>query len=333
MKKSILTTTLAVFLIATLCCGLWGSAPVFIKLGYAALGISQEDTSSILIFAGARFSLAGILVILAGSLMYRRPLLPRRGSWKAIMSLALAQTALQYLLYYIGVAHASGVKASVLSGSGSFFSVIIACLIFRQEKLTANKLLGCLVGFAGIVLINLSGPASGDLVSSLVSGSLAGGGFSGMSFTGEGFVLLSTISSSLSAVLIRHYSQTEDPVMLSGWQFFSGGLFLLAAGLVGGGLLPHPCWQGFVILFYLACVSAVAYTLWSLLLQHNPVSRITVFDFLIPIFGVFLSTILLDEKGIFSVTTVLSLLLVSSGIWMVNRTGAALPDQPRTPEQ
>ena len=63
----------------------------------------------------------------------------------------------------------------------------------------------------------------------------------------------------------------------------------------------------------------MAYTLWSLLLSQNPVSRIAVFNFLIPVFGVILSTILLHEKGMFSMTTVLSLLLVCLGIWLVNR--------------
>ena len=94
---------------------------------------------------------------------------------------------------------------------------------------------------------------------------------------------------------------------------------MLLVGILGGGRLPNPCWQGFAILFYLAFVSAVAYTLWSLLLSQNPVSRIAVFNFLIPVFGVILSTILLHEKGMFSMTTVLSLLLVCLGIWLVNR--------------
>ena len=301
-KKSLLTSTLAVVWLAAISCGLWGSAPVCIKMGYDAFQIDPSETLSILVFAGARFSMAGLLVILVCSVLYRKPLLPRRASWRAILPLALTQTALQYLLYYVGVAHASGVKASVLSGSGSFFSVIIACLIFRQEKLTANKLLGCLAGFAGIVLVNLSG-----LTGSASAAGASGGMVLDMSFLGEGFVLLSAISGSVSAVLI------------SGWQFLTGGLFLLLVGILGGGRLPNPCWQGFAILFYLAFVSAMAYTLWSLLLSQNPVSRIAVFNFLIPVFGVILSTILLHEKGMFSMTTVLSLLLVCLGIWLVNR--------------
>ena len=325
-KKSLLTSTLAVVWLAAISCGLWGSAPVCIQMGYEAFQIDPSETLSILVFAGARFSLAGLLVILVCSALYRKPLVPRRGSWRAILPLALTQTALQYLLYYVGVAHASGVKASVLSGSGSFFSVIIACLIFRQEKLTANKLLGCLAGFAGIVLINLSG-LTGSVGAASAAGSAGAAGSSGLlggmaldlSFLGEGFVLLSAISGSVSAVLIHHFSQKENPVMLSGWQFLTGGLFLLLVGLLGGGRLPQPCWQGFVILFYLAFVSAVAYTLWSLLLSQNPVSRIAVFNFLIPVFGVILSTILLNEKGMFSVNTVFSLLLVCFGIWLVYR--------------
>ena len=312
---SALSSPAAAAVLATISCALCGSAPVCIKLGYAAFQIDPSDTLSILVFAGFRFSMAGLLIILFCSLRQHRPLLPRRESWRAVLPLALSQTVIQYLLYYVGVAHASGVKASVLSASGSFFSVVIACLIFRQEKLTMPKMAGCLTGFGGILLVNLAGSGQAEALSLH------------MTFLGEGCVLLSTISGSVSAVLIHHFSRREDPVMLSGWQFFTGGLLLLSAGLLGGGRLPVICRQGLALLFYLACVSAVAYTLWSLLLSQNPVSRIAVYNFLIPVFGVIFSALFLHESGVFSLPTLLSLLLVCGGIWMVNRRKPEIRDK------
>ena len=151
MNEKVMTKNITILLLATISCALWGSAPSCIKLGYELFQIQAADTMNILLFAGCRFTIAGILVILCCSLLQRRMIKPKKSSWRAICTLALAQTVVQYLLYYIGAAHATGVKVSILSGSNAFFSVIIACLIFRQEKLTLNKFFGCLAGLAGMI--------------------------------------------------------------------------------------------------------------------------------------------------------------------------------------
>lgn len=315
MNEKTMSKTATLVSLATLSCALWGSAPSCIKLGYEYFQISAGATMNIILFAGIRFTLAGLMVILGYSLIKRKPIVPARSCWKAIFPLALAQTAVQYILYYIGAAHASGVNTSILSGSGAFFSVILVCLLFRQEKLTAGKFFGCLIGLAGIILVTLQGSSASAGSVSAVS--------SGVSLLGEGCVLLSTISSAVSAILIRIFSQNNDPVMLSGYQFATGGLIMVGLALAGGGTLPQVCTMGLVILFYLALVSAVAYTLWSLLLRYNPVSKVTVFNFLVPVFGVILSTILLGEGGIFSFTTLGSLVLVCIGIMMVNSSKSA----------
>ncbi len=75
-----------------------------------------------------------------------------------------------------------------------------------------------------------------------------------------------------------------------------------------------------LLLLYLALVSAVAYSLWGILLKYNPVSRITVFGFMNPVIGVVLSALLLNESNqAFSVYGLVSLILVCLGIWLVNR--------------
>ena len=59
---------------------LWGSAAPCIKLGYRCFAIAGEDVLSQILFAGVRFTLAGVLTVLLGSLLGRRLLLPKRGS-------------------------------------------------------------------------------------------------------------------------------------------------------------------------------------------------------------------------------------------------------------
>lgn len=306
MNEKRMTNNLTVVLLASISCFLWGSAPACIKLGYQLFQIDVSSTMDILLFAGLRFTLAGLLVVLGYSLIKRKLIVPKKEAVSPILILAVFQTMLQYLLFYIGTANASGVKVSILSGMNTCFGVIIACLIFRQEKLTRNKLLGCIAGFAGIVVINLNGTTDAALFD--------------MTLIGEGFVLLAAVSGSVAAVFIRRFSQKNDSVMLSGYQFVVGGIVLILVALIGGGKLPVVTASGLLLLLYLGFLSAVAYSLWSLLLQYNPVSKVLVYHPLMPIFGVVLSALILSEGGIFSWNTLVSLILVCFGIWLINFT-------------
>ena len=86
-----------------------------------------------------------------------------------------------------------------------------------------------------------------------------------------------------------------------------------------GGHITKVTPSGIGLLVYLALVSAVAYSLWGILLKYNPVSRVTVFGFMNPVFGVLLSALLLGETDQASgILGLLSLLLVSAGIYVVN---------------
>ena len=293
-----------VLLIAFFCCALWGSAFPMIKIGYQQFGITESDPGAKLLFAGVRFFIAGILAWAAGSLSARKPLLPEKGDFKRIAVLSLFQTILQYAFFYIGLSHCTGVKSSIINGSGAFVVILLTTLVFRMEKLTPKKLIGCILGFAGIFVINL------------------GGDLSGFAWNGEGFIFFTVLSYACSTIFIKKYTaRGASPVMLSAYQFVFGGIVLAALGLALGG--ANEQWQisgaGIGTLLWLSFVSAAAYSLWAVLLKHNPVSRVAVFGFLNPVCGVLLSAILLDEQGqAFSWQAVAALLLVSLGIFIVN---------------
>ena len=293
-------------LFALIACALWGSAIPCIKLSYALFGIDTGNPGSLLLFAGVRFTLAGILVLLAGRALEKRSMLPRKADWKRIGVVSLFQTVLQYLCYYLGLRAATGVSASILVGTNSFFAILVAALVFHMEMLTRRKLAGCAIGFAGVVLSQLS----------------AGFHFS-FSLPGEGLILLSALSAAFSAALIRKCSAHCSPVLLSGWQFFLGGAVLALAGLALGGHWGEFSLASSAMLLYLALVSAVAYTLWSCLLKENPVSRVSIYGFLTPVFGVLLSALLLGEHNALGVRALVALALVCMGIFVVNRVPKA----------
>lgn len=321
---SVLQKTPVVFLLALLCCALWGSAFPCIKFGYEWLHIAQNDAASQLLFAGLRFMLAGCLTIVLFPLLTarRRILWPNRQTFSNIVILAMLQTFLQYLFFYIGLSHTTASKASVLNSLHVFVAVLAACLLFHQERLGRNKIVACVLGFAGVVLVNISG----------------GGGMQ-ISLLGEGFMLFAAVSYAFSSVVLKRFAQTQDPVMLSGWQFLLGGVLLCLVGVCAGGRIDFVShvgvsnvpgspleafvfalarWRGVWMLLYLALVSAVAYAVWGILLRENPVSRITVFGFLNPICGVVLSVLLRGEGDMLHWRNLIALCLVCAGIVLAN---------------
>ena len=211
------------------------------------------------------------------------------------------------LLFYIGMAHTSGVKGSVLMAVHVFFAILISAKLFHYERLNAPKLLGCLCGFGGVLLINLSG---GGL----------GGGFT---LLGDGAVLLAALANGFSISLFKRYAEGEDTLTLCGYQFIVGGGLLLLTGLCFGGTLPHFTGQSLLLLGYMVLLSAVAQTIWSALTRYNPVGRVAVYGFLNPVFGVLLSALLLREgQQAFTPYSLAALVLVCVGIFVVNRSDA-----------
>ena len=299
MQKKIYTNPIFVVLAALLCTALWGSATPFIKTGYECLRVA--GTPSIMLFAGIRFTLAGIITVIIYSIIERKFLYPKKKNLKYVGVISVFQTILQYIFFYVGLANTSGVKGTILSGSSAFFSILVATLIFRQEKLTFKKVIACIIGFSGVVVVNLKGLELN------------------LNFLGDGFVIFSAISLAFSSVLMKIYSKEESPVVLSGYQFIMGGIVMIVLGLAFDGTIRFDNLKGVVILTYLAFLSAVAYALWGILLKYNPVSKVSVFSFMTPVFGVILSKLMLTETSNVSVVNVLvALILICVGIFTLN---------------
>lgn len=299
-KKTIFKNPFVIMVTALFCCALWGSATPFIKTGYELI-LPWRGTPSTILFAGLRFTMAGIFTILIYSIGRKKFLYPKKENLLKIGCVASFQTVLQYIFFYIGLANTTGVKGTIASGSSAFFALLVAGIFFKMEKITFKKLLACIIGFAGIVLVNLDGL---DLT---------------MNFFGDGFVIFSSIASAAASVFIKKYSNKEDPVVISGYQFFMGGLVMVAIGLISGGHIQIPDIKALGVLIYLAFLSAAAYSLWGVLLKYNPVSKVSIYSFMTPVFGVILSNIMLSESGAVSpVNMALSMVLVSLGIFMLN---------------
>lgn len=303
MIKIPLTNIAVVGILALISCSLWGSAYPCIKIGYRLFKIDSSVLQDVILFAGMRFIVSGLLVILFVSLSRGKLLTPKTEALGRITVLSMFQTVLQYIFFYIGLSNTTGVKASIISGSNVFLVMIVTSLIFREERYTLNKFIGSIIGFAGIVIVNASG----------------GGLNSSFSLTGDGFVFFASVSYAFSSAFLKKFSEKDETIMLSAYQFLFGGIILAAVGLVSGGKVTHFSVKPMIMLIYLGFISAAAYSIWSTLLAHNDVSRVAIFGFSNPIFGVLFSRILLpNESSHLGMNIILSLILVCAGIFIIN---------------
>lgn len=282
------------YLPAILCTLLWGSAVPSIKEGYILFAI--DDTFSQFVFAGMRFVLAGIMVLVVATVKGHK-IQPARSDIGAILSISLFQTMIQYLCYYTGASRTTGTNVSVLSGTQTFFALVLAHFLLK-DRLGWKKALGCFLGLCGVVV-------------------LGSGGFEGVALLGDTLILASAVSAALGTLVSRRVTPGRDPMMLTGWQLFIGGAFLLAAGFFGGGRIETVTTTGVLLLFYMAALSATAFTVWTGLLGKYPVTKVSVFGFLIPVFGTLLSGIFLRET-VLTVKNVVVLACVCSGIVLSN---------------
>lgn len=288
---------------------LWGSAFPSVKLGYQLLSITPSDFAGQLIFAGSRFFLAGAILLLGVLLIGKKVSGIARNDFFCVIVLGLLMTMLQYIFFYAGLAHTSGVKASILTGTSTFFSVLLAHLFFTNERLTLPILMGCSIGFLGVIIVSFQ---------------------EGLAFSlslGESFIIIAAFILALGGIFGKFLSLRVDPTVMTGWQLCIGGGVLFVIGIVCGGTIPTYTVNSAMLMLYLVFISAAAFSLMALLLKYNPVGMVTVFNFSTPVFGAVLSGIFLGDPWI-EWKNLVALLLVSLGIYLVT----SVADKPHAIE-
>ncbi|NFG27411.1 DMT family transporter [Clostridium botulinum] len=300
-KRKLYTNRKNIVILAIISCILWGSAYPAIKVGYELFNIGTNDIGSKLIFAGYRFAIAGILVLVMELVNRKNIFKYSLKEFGEITLLGSTQTALQYLFFYLGLSYTTGVRGSIINGTGTFASIILAHIIYKNDKLNFNKILGCIIGFIGVIIVNLNGKSIGG---------------QGFSLKGEGSLMIAAIIFAASAIYGKKITQNKDASIVTGYQLFIGGIILSILGFIFGGHLKGFTSKSTMLLIYMALLSSIAFAIWSQLLKFNKVGVISVFNFLVPIFGTLLSAIFLKEN-IFDIKILISLILVCSGIFLV----------------
>lgn len=277
----------------------WGWAYPLIKLGFAEWGIAQDMTASKMLFAGVRFAISGLIVL--GIALARGVKMRVNGftGWRYLVGYALLNTTIHYAFFYIGLSHSEGARAAILNSLGVFLLVLLACLFFKSDRLTPSKIVGCVIGFAGIMILNVG----------------AGGG-SGFTFMGDGMIILNALCSAFAGLMTRGLGRHADVFVATGYSLAIGGVLLMVPGLALGGSLPQVTAAGVGILFLLVCISTLGFTLYNKLLSCNPVGKVAIFNSLIPVVGAVTSCLCLGET--FYWKYVVAALLAMTGIYIIN---------------
>jgi len=291
---------------------LWGSATPVVKIGYTELNIGSHQTFEQWVFAGYRFTLAGIILVLFAWWMKKKNLespvpVAARARWFRVSRLALIQTFAQYVCFYIGVSLSTGMQGAIITGATSFFQMLVVRFMDQNERFTSSKTLGLCLGFAGVAVVTI-----------------AQAGFQMQLNMGDLFLILAAFFGGFGNVLSRHESRDLPVIWLTGRQMLLGGLGLTIIGSVRAGIAPFQWNAGsLLLLLYLSFLSAAAFGLWNLVMKYNPVGKVSLYLFLIPVFGVGLSAWLLGEQ--FNLWIIVALLLVVGGILTVNRPVSKRP--------
>lgn len=278
----------------------WGWAYPLIKLGFGEFGITGEMTASKMLFAGIRFAISGLIVLVIARGKGKSFGVVRPRNWWYLLLFALLNTTFHYAFFYIGLSHSEGARAAILNSMGVFLVVLLACLFFKSDRLTAQKILGCVVGFAGILILNVGGGQSGQFT-----------------WMGDGMIILNALCSAFASLMTRGLRTRVDVFVGTGYSLSVGGALLIIPGLMLGGTLPRVTAVGLVILGLLIAISTLGFTLYNKLLSCNPVGKVAIFNSLIPVVGAVTSCLCLDES--FYWKYLWAAVLATAGIYIINR--------------
>jgi len=298
MKRNLFESPKMAILIAIFCNLLWGTAFPTIKVGYELFSIG-DNTSSKILFAGIRFFLSGLMLVAYHRATTKKMPTIKKQNYQWVLAIALVQTTAQYFFAYIGVSNTTGAAATIFSSLSACYAVVLAHFFLKNDRLTTPKVVGSLVCVFGI------------FVSTLGEGSIH------FSLNGEGMLLVSQLCFAIGSVFNKKITQTDGPLAITSYNLTLGGLVLIIIGLVGGGTLATVSISGLLILLYLSVLSALAFTLWSQVLKYHPVSKISVFTFIVPITGTLFSALVLGED-IMHIKYPISLILVTLGIYTIH---------------
>jgi len=260
----------------------------------------------------ARVSIAALLLYVVLKL-HGGKLTHIRKMWKHFAFVGLIGNALPFTLFNWGEIHIDSAMASILNGTTPLFTILIAHFFTHDDRLTPAKIIGAIIGFSGLAL--LVAPA---LISGVKAGSL-----------GVIAVTTAALCYGVTTVYTRKFFRGMPKYVAPTGQLGFAALIMLPLCLIVEKPyeLALPSWQAFGSLLALAIFgTSIAFVVYYRILEFTPASSLSMVTYLIPIFGIILGVIVLNEQLGWNAYIGCALILL--GVMVVNRfihIGTLLP--------
>lgn len=279
-------------LLVGLFCVLWSSA-------FAVGKIALRDCPPLLLL-GIRFVIAGGLLLGACALAGRLKALSRR-DWTALVLAGLLNNALYLGLSFSGMATVSSAFTAVIISANPLLTALVAGPVLG-ERLTLRKVIGLLLGFAGVIIVLRSRLAGGH---EALAGTL--------------FVLAGLVALTAGTLTYKRFGTSVDLFQASGIQCLAGGLALLPVALMVESPAAIHLTPSFLASFaYMVLgVSVGGYTLWYFILNRSSATEATALHFLMPPLGLMFGWALLGEPV--PLLDIAGIVPIAAGIWLVTR--------------
>lgn len=275
---------------------LWGSLFPMVKLGFSAYGV--KSTPDILLFAGIRFVICGAAISIFAAIGNNASYRPVKSAWLPILLSGLFSIILHYSFSYIGLELTESSKTALIKQIGALIYICFSFLFVREDRPTPQKILAALIGFGGIIALNITRD--------------------GISFSlGDGLVLCASFCTVFSNVISKQVFRKVSPITATGISQLFGGLVLLIAGRLLGGRVTFRADASVWIMVYICGASIVSYCIWFTVVKRGELSKLFIIKFAEPVFACLFGMIILGEN-IWRIQYLVAFLLISGSILLAH---------------
>ncbi len=301
-KKSLYGHKIYSILFALIVCVCWGSLYPCIAAGSDLFGYNPKHIPSVMLFAGLRFLVCGLVMVFGVTIHDRKLKLPDKKSILPILAVAFTTIILHYSFQYVGVSlievNASS-KSAILKQIGYLFISCFAFLFVKDDKFSVKKVIGGILGFSGIIVVNLDGLRFSMGI-------------------GEICIICASVLSVMGTVISKHIYKKLDTSYVVAYSQLIGGIILTLLGFLLGGKLTTVNANSLSLLAYMCAASITSYLLWGKLIKHNDISKMSILKYFEPVFGVLISGVVLGQDNIWKMEYLVALLIILAAILISN---------------
>lgn len=275
---------------------LWGSLFPMVKLGFSVYEVN--GTADILLFAGIRFVICGAVICAFSAISDRKSYRSVGNSIVPILLSGLFAIILHYGFTYLGLEITDSSKTALIKQIGALFYVCFSFLFIKNDRPNAQKIIAALIGFLGIVALNVS--ADGVVFS-----------------VGDGLILCASFCTVFANVISKKLFEKISPVTATGISQLFGGIVLLLSGWFMGGRVHFSFEPSLLIMGYICLASIISYCIWYGIVKNGELSKLFIIKFAEPVFACVFGAIILGEN-IWKLQYLVAFLLISGGIVISN---------------